>query len=131
MAMNQRRHRILVVDDDIDIAETLQELLAYEGYAVRTANNGVSALDVVADFRPDIVFCDLTMPIMGGLEFAKEVRARPGGTGVFLIAITGLSRRDDEERSLAAGFDSILTKPVSVETILMTLINGGTPGSAA
>lgn len=110
-------HRILVVDDNRDAADSLAMVLRLLGSNVHTAYDGVSALKAVESFRPDALFLDLGMPAMDGFEVARHVRALPEGRGVTLVAMTGWGQEDDKRRSRAAGFDRHLTKPVAPDLL--------------
>ncbi len=105
-------HRILLVDDNTDSAESLGELLALSGHEVRTAADGPAALRVYDEFHPDVVLCDLGLPGMSGYEVGRALRERPGGADVFLAALTGYSEASDRSRTAQAGFDLHLVKPV-------------------
>jgi signal transduction histidine kinase/CheY-like chemotaxis protein len=108
--------RILVVDDNVDAADTLGELLLVHGYQVVTANDGRRALDLARSFHPQLAIVDLGMPVMDGYQVAQELSRsddRP-----FLIAVTGYGQEHDRERSRAAGFDRHMIKPVSAAQLL-------------
>jgi CheY-like chemotaxis protein len=104
-------HRILVVDDNQDSADTLGMLLEALGAQVRIAYGGAEALEEFASFQPEIVLLDIGMPDMDGYELAAAIRARPNGSGVMLVAITGWGQDGDRQRARHAGFDHHLTKP--------------------
>ncbi len=106
------RRRILVVDDNIDAAEALGELLRDYGHEVATAHDGTRALDHARLHRPEIVLLDISMPEMDGYEVAKRIRGELGLGDALLIALTGYG--EDRHRRLAreAGFDHHVTKPV-------------------
>lgn len=103
--------RVLVVDDYFDTRRSLRQLLAIWGYEAREAADGVEALRVAAEFRPDLVVLDLAMPGLDGYEVAR--RLRQGGVGGVLVALTGYGGQDaaEVEYARAAGFDHFLTKP--------------------
>ncbi|MFO7565725.1 MAG: ATP-binding protein [Enhygromyxa sp.] len=103
--------RILVVDDNIDAADTLGELLATRGYEIRTANDGRQALEVARSFHPQLAIVDLGMPVMDGYQVA-EALARTD-EAPYLIAVTGYGQDHDRARTRAAGFARHLVKPVS------------------
>jgi PAS domain S-box-containing protein len=107
-------HRVLVVDDNQDAAETLAVLLQIAGYATRVAHDGESALECAAAFQPGVVFLDLGMPGMSGLEVAARMRKDPRFEGSVLVAVTGWGTEEDRQRSRQAGFDFHLTKPVDM-----------------
>jgi len=103
--------RILVVDDNVDAAETLQALLAMNGHAVTAVHDGASALLQAAALLPHIVFLDIGLPDMTGYDAAEALRRIPGMEGATLIALTGWGAEQDRRRSSQAGFDHHLTKP--------------------
>ena len=104
--------RVLIVDDNHDVAEIASLLLTSSGCDVRVAYDGASALDTAGTFQPEIIFMDLGMPGLDGYETCRRIRAASWGTAVKVIAVSGWSRPEDEERSAAAGFDRHLVKPV-------------------
>jgi signal transduction histidine kinase/ActR/RegA family two-component response regulator len=109
---------VLVVDDNDDAADSLAALLELEGLRVATAYDGAGAVAAVAAGRPDVVVMDLGMPGMDGYQAARQIRAAPGGERILLIALTGWGQSDARRRTVAAGFDHHLIKPVDVEQIL-------------
>jgi CheY-like chemotaxis protein len=104
--------RILVADDNVDAARSLAMLLELMGHDVRTANDGVEAVEQTTAFEPDVVFLDLGMPRMDGIEAAKRIRDLPVGTDTMLIALTGWGQENDRRKTLEAGFDLHVVKPV-------------------
>lgn len=120
--------RVLVVDDNLDGAESLATLLNIHGFAVRTAQDGPTALATADEFRPDVVLLDIGLPKLNGYEVAQRLRERPEFGNVRLIALTGWGQEADRNRSRAAGFDLHLVKPVDpVELIRIvgTVAPGG------
>ncbi len=111
-AAHERKRRILVVDDNIDAAESLAMLLSMQGHDVLTAHDGLEALGQIPRFRPDVVMMDLGMPRLDGLEAARRLRALREGRDIQLIALTGWGQDSDRERSREAGFDAHLVKPI-------------------
>jgi signal transduction histidine kinase len=109
--------RVLVVDDNPDIAAALAMLLSRRGHEVRVAADGPSALAVVQDFLPDVVFLDLGLPGMDGHEVGRRLRGLSGLERALIVALTGSSAEDDRQRSHEAGFDHHLVKPVDPEDI--------------
>ena len=119
------RHRILVVDDNVDAAETMVMLLDLSGHDARAAFGGQEALDVALAFRPDVVFLDIGLPGMNGYEVARRLLADPATAAAKLIALTGWGTEDDIQKSKMAGFHAHLTKPVdpeAVDGLLATLL---------
>jgi two-component system CheB/CheR fusion protein len=109
--------RILVVDDNIDAAETLAVLLRMAGHEVRTAHDGPAALDAARTYQPEVVLLDIGMPAMDGYEVARRVRQVPGMEKVLLVALTGYGQEDDRRRSRDAGIDHHLVKPADMEAL--------------
>ena len=105
-------HRILVVDDYGESAETLAELLRLAGHEVRVAHDGLKAVQVAEDFRPAVVLLDIGMPKLNGYEAARKIREQPWGKNMVLIAVTGWGQEKDRNQSREAGFDAHLLKPV-------------------
>jgi PAS domain S-box-containing protein len=104
--------RILVVDDNVDSAQSMALLLELEGYEVRMAHDGPETLRLAREFRPRVVLLDIGLPGMNGYEVASVLRKAPGGEHLVLIALTGYGQEEDRQQSKAAGFDHHLTKPV-------------------
>jgi len=109
--------RILVVDDNIDVAESMSVLLELEGHQVQTVYTAHDALEAARNFQPDVVLLDIGLPGMDGYEVAKRLRAFPETCKVLIIALTGYGREEDRARSKAAGFDQHLVKPVEPEVL--------------
>ena len=106
------RRRVLVADDNRDGAELLARVLKTLGHQVATAFDGHQAVELAESFRPDVCLFDIGMPRLNGFDAAREVRRRPWGEGMFLIALTGWGAEEDRRRSREAGFDRHLVKPV-------------------
>jgi PAS domain S-box-containing protein len=122
------KRSIVVVDDNADSATSMAMLLRMQGHAVETALDGPEALELISRTRPEIVFLDIGLPGMNGFEVATALRARPEGTGVRLYAMTGYGQAADRERSMGAGFDGHLVKPVLLETLRQVIESGGQGG---
>lgn len=120
-------HRVLVVDDNDDARTMLASLLARWGHVVRSAPNGIEALELFEEFRPTIVLLDLGMPGMNGLEVARRIRQRKPSPHPLLVAVTGWVKADDRSRAFEAGVDRHLTKPVGEAELLEVLGAQTTP----
>ncbi|WP_187395073.1 hybrid sensor histidine kinase/response regulator [Pigmentiphaga aceris] len=120
-AENLASQEILVVDDNIDAADSFTTMLELSGHVVTTVYTGADALAAVAKRRPSLVFCDIGMPGMNGYEVAERIRADASLAPVRLIAVTGWGRDEDKRLALEAGFDAHLAKPIAwaaVEAVL-------------
>ncbi|MES1173155.1 MAG: PAS domain-containing protein [Myxococcales bacterium] len=106
--------RVLVVDDNTDAAELLAATLEFLGHEARIAHDGPSALAVVASFSPDLAVLDIGLPVMDGYELGRRLRELPNLAGVRLVALTGYGQASDRQRSLEAGFQAHLVKPVQL-----------------
>ncbi len=112
-----RRLRILIVDDNVDAAESLGMVLQAEGQAVWLAHDGESALTVALEHPPEVVLLDIGLPLLDGYEVAKRLRRQVGLADVVIIAITGYGHDRDREMSKSAGFDHHLLKPVDISLV--------------
>jgi signal transduction histidine kinase len=113
--------RLLVVDDNLDAAETLVALLEVLGHVTTVAHDGLQALATARDFAPDLVFLDIGLPGLSGYEVARRIRSDAALRRVVLIALTGWGAQSDQQQSQEAGFDQHLTKPVSLEAVEQAL----------
>jgi len=111
------RRRILIADDNRDAMETLKLLLEMDGHEIHTAPDGEAALALADQTVPEVMLLDLGMPGLSGFEVAARVRERAWGNQVTLIAITGWGQAEDRRRSLEAGFNHHLTKPIEFDTL--------------
>ena len=113
--------KILVVDDNVDAANTLHDLLDLDGFEVTTAYDGVAAVSAAASIQPEVVVMDIGMPGMNGYEAARLIRKQPGGQTIVLIALTGWGQATDKKRASLAGFDHHLVKPVDYDLLMRCL----------
>nr|WP_307837761.1 response regulator transcription factor [Actinoplanes rishiriensis] len=111
--------RVLVVDDDPDVRDSLRRSLSFEGYEVTTAGDGLQALDAIAADRPDVVVLDLQMPVLGGLEACRRLRKQ--GSDVPVLMLTARQATRDRVTGLDAGADDYLPKPFALEELLARL----------
>ena len=123
-------HRILVVDDNVDAADTLALLLKMRGHLVASAYDGPAALEIAKEFRPDVVILDLGMPGIDGYALARALREQ--NSGLHCVAHTGWAEEAYRRRSLEEGFLAHLIKPVDEETLndLLTRIEGELPAAS-
>src|SRR5207237_938210 len=109
--------RVLVVDDNVDAAESLAILMRMHGHEVHCAHDGATALTVAAAVRPELILLDIGMPGMDGCEVARRLRADDGLSDAWLVAVTGYGQEGDRVRSRAAGFDEHFVKPLTSRTL--------------
>ncbi len=113
--MPTANRRILVIDEDHDVADSFRMLLEAFGALVRVAYSGGEGLRVLENFEPQVIFLDVGMPLMDGCETARRIRSLPIGRAVRIIALTGWGPQQVDARVRAAGFDYHLTKPARLE----------------
>ena len=125
------RRRVLVVDDNLDSAESLQQLLTQNGQDVRVANSGCAALDMAERFRPDIILLDIGLPDMIGWAVAARLRNEAWSESVIIAALTGYGQDQHRELSQEAGIDLHITKPLPLATLTRLLAADGRPAVQA
>ncbi|HTT02317.1 MAG TPA: response regulator [Steroidobacteraceae bacterium] len=109
--------RVLVVDDNVDAAESIAMLISIAGHEVRSVHDAQDALETAQSFQPDVVLLDIGLPGMDGYEVARRLRSQPAIHSMRLVAVTGYGQQSDRERALEAGFDQHLVKPVEPEAL--------------
>ena len=117
--------RVLVVDDNVDAAQSLTMLLRALGHDVRMAYDGPGGVQAALDFRPDVMVIDIGLPIFSGLEVAKQIRKFAAFEGTVLVALTGYGQATDRAHSQEAGFDHHLTKPADLNQLQKILAEVG------
>ncbi|HEX5684232.1 MAG TPA: PAS domain S-box protein [Ideonella sp.] len=120
-AADPPRHRLLVVDDNVDAAQTLAAMLSLHGQDVRTAYGSLEALQLAEQWRPDVALLDIGMPELNGYELCRRLRDQRPSRPPLFIACTGWGQEADRERAHDAGFDFHLVKPVDVNSLLRLL----------
>jgi two-component system CheB/CheR fusion protein len=112
-----RPARVCVVEDNLDAALTLVDLLEIWGYEVRAVHDGLSAVTAVPEFHPDVLLLDIGLPGIDGYEVARRLRRRAELDGLLIVAVTGYGQDDDRQRAREAGFDHHLVKPLDLEAL--------------
>jgi PAS domain S-box-containing protein len=113
-----KSHRIVVVDDNRDSADSLAMLLRLSGNETHTAYDGLEALEATNRIRPDVVLMDIGLPKLNGYEACRHIREQPWGKEIVLVALTGWGQEDDRQRTKEAGFDYHLVKPVEYAELM-------------
>lgn len=116
--------RVLVVDDNVDAADSLGQLLAGSGHETVVVHSGQAALDTAARFRPELVLLDIGLPDISGYDVAASLRREQPGEGLRIVALTGWGNEAARERSAESGFDLHLTKPVTMDVLQRLLAQG-------
>jgi PAS domain S-box-containing protein len=122
--IEQPRRRVLIADDNEDAAESLSMLLELAGHEVQVAHDGKSALSRAETFQPEFAVLDIGMPKLNGYDVARLVREQPWGAKIRLIAVTGWGSDHDRQRTLEAGFDHHLTKPIDPDELQKIVATG-------
>jgi signal transduction histidine kinase/ActR/RegA family two-component response regulator len=111
------RRRVLIIEDNVDAADSLREVLKTWQHETEVAHDGRTGVEKAHAFRPDIILCDIGLPEMDGYEVARAIRSDPTLASVFLVAVTGYASPGDQRKAAEAGFNRHLGKPVSVDAI--------------
>ncbi len=127
LAVATQRH-VLVVDDNVDVTDTLAMLLQFSGHRVDIAHDGLEAVEAAIRLRPDVVLLDIGMPRLDGYGAARQIREKLG-SGVMLIAMTGWGQDDDRRRSSEAGFDTHMTKPLDYNKLTKSMAKWSAGGA--
>jgi two-component system CheB/CheR fusion protein len=118
------RRRVLIIEDNVDASDSLKEALQFSGHEVRNAYDGPSGLEMAKTFCPDVVICDIGLPLMDGYEVARAFRADFGLSDTYLIALSGYAQPEDKQRASEAGFDRHIAKPPSMDRLNRILSEG-------
>jgi CheY-like chemotaxis protein len=122
------RLRFLVVDDNVDAATTLGQLLEALGQEVRVFHDPMAALGAACDYQPDVALLDIGLPVLDGYQLAAGLRERLGRDACRMIALTGYGQEGDRRRSAAAGFEQHLVKPIGWQELArVAAAAGGAP----
>jgi CheY-like chemotaxis protein len=120
MGSQYPQRRILIIDDNVDAAYLIAQLLEMHGFITATASGGTEGIDLAHSFRPEVVMLDLGMPIMNGYEVAALLRSQTALGKFVLVAYTAWGDEETKAKTAAAGFDYHVTKPISLEVLLET-----------
>lgn len=111
-------HRILLVDDEVDILEFVRYNLVREGYEVRTARNGAEALDEARAWRPHLILLDMMMPVMDGAQTCRAIREDPRLRDTMVVFLSALSEEEEQLAGFGVGADDYLTKPIKMKLLV-------------
>jgi CheY-like chemotaxis protein/anti-sigma regulatory factor (Ser/Thr protein kinase) len=117
--------RVLIVDDNVDLANGLARLLGLLGHSVHVAHDGKEAIEAARGFEPQVVLLDIGLPTMDGYQVAREIRMQEFGKSARIIAITGYGQEEDRRRSYEAGFDHHLVKPIDFNSLTTLFASPG------
>lgn len=112
---------ILIIEDNRDAAETIRMLLQHDGHTVDMAFTAQDGLEKAATQHPDIILCDIGLPVMDGYQVIRRIRDEPAIADTYVIALTGYGREEDQRQALDAGFDLHMTKPIDRATLMAAL----------
>lgn len=107
--------RILIIEDNAANLELVRYLLAFSGYTVLEARDGAQGLAMARRERPDLIICDLQMPLLDGYQVLAQLRGDPGNAASLIVAVTAFSMPNDRQKVMTAGFDGYLSKPIEPE----------------
>lgn len=108
---------ILYIEDNLDNRTLIRRILTVEGYAVHEAENATEGVEKLKSLRPDLILMDINMPDMDGYTLTAKIRAMPGFDAIPIVALTANVMRGDRERSLEAGCDGYIQKPVDIDLL--------------
>jgi two-component system CheB/CheR fusion protein len=115
------RRRVLIIEDNIDAADSLREALEFSEHEVEVAYNGPAGIAKARKYMPEIVFCDIGLPGMDGFDVARAFRADDALKGAYLVALSGYALPEDVQRATEAGFDQHLAKPPNLQSLEQTI----------
>ena len=110
--------RILVIEDNAANLELVRYLLSFSGYTVLEARDGAQGVAMALQERPDLVVCDLQMPLLDGYEVLIRLRENPASAATVIVAVTAFSMPNDRQKVMTAGFDGYLSKPIEPENFV-------------
>ena len=110
--------RILVIEDNAANLELVRYLLSFSGYTVLEARDGAQGVAMAWQERPDLIVCDLQMPLLDGYEVLARLRENPASAATVIVAVTAFSMPNDRQKVMTAGFDGYLSKPIEPENFV-------------
>lgn len=110
--------RILIADDEPNIVVSLEFLMKQRGHEVRIVHDGATALNAVAEFRPDLILLDVMMPSIGGYDVCQKVRENPEWQGIRIVMLSAKGRDVEVTKGMAVGADAYFTKPFSTRDLM-------------
>lgn len=113
--------RVLIIEDNVDAALSLKEVLELSGHAIEVTHSGPEGIARVREFHPDVVLCDIGLPGLDGYGVARTLRADAAARGTFLVALTGYALPEDVEKAKQAGFDRHMAKPPDLDRLMRLL----------
>lgn len=119
---------ILIIEDELVLQRALRKLLEFEGHEVITADNGVSGVKAARDHLPDLIFCDIRMPVLDGYGVLAQLRQSPATASIPFVFMTAKASQTDIERGLSVGIDDYLTKPFEASELVKTVNDKLRPG---
>ena len=112
-----QKSKILYVEDNFDNRNLIRRVLEAEGYSMAEAGNAEEAMQNIISARPDLILMDISMPGMDGYTLTARIKATPGFANVPIVAVTANVMRGDREKSLEAGCDGYIQKPIDIDTL--------------
>jgi two-component system cell cycle response regulator DivK len=112
---------VLIVDDVVLNIKLIREILVYQGDTVFEAVNGREGVDLAIEKKPDIIFMDIQMPVMDGMEATRQIKANPATRHIPIVAMTGHAMAGDKKRMLEAGCDAYLSKPFKIKELFQAI----------
>jgi two-component system CheB/CheR fusion protein len=120
-----RPREILIIEDNVDAAQTIADVLEMEGHRVHVATEGRSGIDKARELKPEVILCDIGLPDVDGYQVARAIRADDALRSTRLIALSGYAQPEDIQRARDAGFDAHIPKPPALDVLLALVVGGG------
>jgi len=114
-------NKILIVDDEENLRETISELLIFENFEVKTASNGLNAIELLSDWTPDLIISDIMMPVMDGHAFHQLVKENNQLNSIPFIFLTAKKEKNQMRKYLSEGADDYIAKPFKIKELVETI----------